>query len=80
MASATLDAWADPEGEFLSAVAASPVYELYGLKGLTGKKMPKPDSPILGGHVAYHIRTGKHDINSYDWEQYIKFANFHFGR
>ncbi|MBR3912483.1 MAG: acetylxylan esterase, partial [Alistipes sp.] len=80
VASATLDDWADPEGEFLSAVAASPVYELYGLKGLTGKKMPKPDSPILGGHVAYHIRTGKHDINSYDWEQYIKFANFHFGR
>lgn len=80
VASATLDDWADPEGEFLSAVAASPVYELYGLKGLTGKKMPKPDSPIQGGHVAYHLRTGKHDINSYDWEQYIKFANFHFGR
>ena len=80
VASATLDDWADPEGEFLSAVAASPVYELYGLKGLTGKKMPKPDSPIQGGHVAYHLRTGKHDINSYDWEQYIKFANFHFSK
>ena len=80
VASATLDDWADPEGEFLSAVNASPVYELYGLKGLTGKKMPAPDSPIQGGHVAYHLRTGKHDINSYDWEQYIKFANFHFGK
>ena len=80
VASATLDDWADPEGEFLSAVAASPVYELYGLTGLTGKKMPKPDSPIQGGHVAYHLRTGKHDINSYDWEQYIKFANFHFSK
>lgn len=80
VASATLDDWADPEGEFLSALYASPVYELYGLKGLSGKKMPAPDAPIHGGHVAYHIRTGKHDINSYDWGQYIKFANFHFGK
>ena len=80
VASATLDDWADPEGEFLSALYASPVYELYGKKGLDVNKMPAPDSPIHGGHVAYHIRTGKHDITSYDWAQYIKFANFHFGK
>ena len=80
VASATLDDWADPEGEFLSALYASPVYELYGKKGLEAKKMPAPDSPIHGGSVAYHVRTGKHDITSYDWEQYIKFAKYHFGR
>lgn len=80
VASASLDDWADPEGEFLSAVNASPVYELYGLKGLTGATMPGINSPLQDGHVAYHLREGKHDITSYDWEQYIKFANRHFGK
>ena len=79
IASATLDDWADPEGEYLSALYASPVYELYGKKGLTSKTMPQPDSPVNDGSVAYHIRTGKHNITAYDWEQYIKFANRHFG-
>ncbi len=46
VASATLDDWADPEGEFLSALYASPVYELYGKQGLAATKMPAPDSPI----------------------------------
>ena len=80
VASATEDTWADPEGEFLSALYASPVYELYGKKGLAVRSMPKPEQPSIEGYVGYHIRTGKHDITLYDWQQYIKFANQHFGR
>ena len=26
------------------------------------------------------LKIINNDINSYDWEQYIKFANFHFGK
>jgi hypothetical protein len=77
VASAVEDTWADPEGEYLSAVAASPVYELYGKKGLAGP-MPAVDSPKAEGDVAYHIRKGGHDINTYDWTQYIKFADKYF--
>lgn len=80
VASATEDTWADPEGEFLSALYASPVYELYGKKGLAVSSMPKPEQPSIEGYVGYHIRTGKHDITLYDWQQYIKFANQHFCR
>ena len=78
VASATEDTWADPEGEFLSALYASPVYELYGKKGLAVSSMPKPEQPSIEGDVGYHIRTGKHDITLYDWQQYIKFANKYF--
>lgn len=78
VASATEDTWADPEGEFLSALYASPVYELYGKKGLAVSSMPKPEQPSLDGDVGYHIRTGKHDITLYDWQQYIKFADKYF--
>jgi hypothetical protein len=36
------DYWSDPEGEFLAAVAATPVYQLFGLKGPNATtKMPK---------------------------------------
>ena len=51
VASAELDAWADPEGEFLSALNASPVYELYGRKGLAIDKMPALSTPSQEGDV-----------------------------
>ena len=77
VASAVEDDWADPEGEYLSALYASPVYELYGKKGLASP-MPAVDSPMMEGDVAYHIRKGGHDINLYDWTQYVKFADKYF--
>ncbi len=73
VASAEDDEWADPRGEFLSARYASPVYELYGKKGITSNQLPEVNSP-LQNTVAYHIRTGKHDVTDYDWEQYIAWA------
>jgi len=80
VASSTEDLWADPKGEWLSAVYASPVYELYGLKGLNAnpEAMPSPDCPIQDGNIAYHIKTGRHSIRPYDWDQYIKFADKFF--
>lgn len=77
IASAEEDRWADPKGEFLSGVHASPVYELFGLPGLPVKDMPAVNRPVLSGTIGYHIRSGKHDINLYDWMQYVKFADQH---
>lgn len=73
VASAKEDEWADPKGEFLSAYYATSVYSLFGKKGIPSNEMPSVNSPIQNT-VAYHIRTGQHDVTEYDWEQYIKWA------
>jgi hypothetical protein len=79
VASAAEDLWADPHGEFLSAKNAEPVYRLMGKEGLGVDAMPKVNEPV-GQTIGYHIRTGKHDVTDYDWEQYLNFADRHFGR
>ena len=77
VASATEDLWADPRGEFLSALHAEPIYGLFGLPGVGVKQMPSAETPV-GETIGYHLRTGKHDITAYDWQQYLTFADRHF--
>ena len=79
VASAEEDRWADPRGEFLSAKNAGPVYRLFGKEGVGVDEMPAVNHPV-GDTIGYHIRTGKHDVTEYDWEQYLRFADRHFGR
>lgn len=78
IASASEDNWADQKGEFLSGKNAEPVYALFGKKGLGVQDLPALDQPV-GDFIAYHMRTGKHDVTDYDWLQYLKFASRHFG-
>ncbi|MBK8506250.1 MAG: acetylxylan esterase [Saprospiraceae bacterium] len=80
VASAVDDQWADPRGEFLAASYASPAYRLYNYNGLNDAEMPDVDRPLLSDQVAYHIRSGGHDITLYDWQQFVHFANQHFGK
>ncbi|WP_428667776.1 acetylxylan esterase [Runella sp.] len=77
VASATKDVWADPKGEFMSAIEAEKVYQLYKQTGLGTTTMPPPNTPV-GQIIGYHIREGVHDILLYDWQQYMNFADKHF--
>ncbi|MBA7584336.1 Carbohydrate esterase [subsurface metagenome] len=77
IASASEDLWADPKGEFLSAMLAGEVYKLFG-KDVEVTEMPEENHPVNQGYIGYHIRQGKHDITWYDWQNYLDFADFHF--
>lgn len=79
VASAIDDRNADPEGEFLGAKAAEPVYRLLGAEGLPAEAWPPVDSSVQGG-IGYHVRSGGHDVQPFDWKQYLAFADKHLKR
>ncbi len=63
----------DPYGEFLGALATSPVYEFLGEKPLPINAYPLENTPAYG-RIGYYVRSGKHNILQYDWEQFFAFA------
>ena len=72
--SAVDDMWADPHGEYLSMVHASPVYALYGKAGMPTSLAVTLDSHTLGDGMSYHIRSGEHGLTDFDWQCYIEAA------
>jgi hypothetical protein len=79
VASASQDRNADPRGEFLSIVAAEPVYRLFG-RGLGTDRMPAIGGVIHGDAVHYHLRQGPHNLVLLDWQAYLDFADKAFAR
>lgn len=74
--SATEDRWADPKGEYLSGVAAGPVYSLFGKTAPQGEELPSPET-LVDTTVGYFLRTGAHDVTLADWQAYVRFADKH---
>lgn len=66
------DVWADNDNQFLSCVAASKVWELYGSEGLiTPDKMPECGDVVTDGDVGFHLRKGSHYHSRTDWLVYM---------
>ncbi len=74
--SAVEDPWADPLGEYESALYASDVYRLLGRQGISALEQSPVNQPVTS-ILGYHLRTGGHDLTAYDWEQYMNFADIH---
>ena len=71
--SATKDTWADPEGQLLGLINACPAFALFGAKNFPTLDALEIEKPFHGD-VAYHIRNGKHNITTYDWKNFIDYA------
>ncbi len=74
----TTDQWADPVGEFLSLVAAGPVYRLLGKKDVGATAVPALDTPLIAGDLGYHYHTGGHTATPADWKAFLEFAGKYF--
>ena len=72
--SASVDAWSDPEGEYLSFYKSQAIYALYDSNLEIPFGFPSPNGVVQEGNMAYHLRAGEHEILSWDWERYIAFA------
>jgi len=71
------DYWSDPKGEFLAAVAAEPVYNLLGKKGLEVNEWPAAGQAVLND-LSYFMHDGGHGALPADYEIFIKFMKMHF--
>jgi len=78
IATAQRDYWGDQRGSFLAGRLAEPVYRLFGERGLGVEEMPAVEVPV-GDFIGFHNRRGSHGLNAYDWEQWLSFADRHFG-
>ncbi len=70
------DYWSDPKGEFLSAVAAAPVYKLFGKDPLDTETWPAAKQPILHD-LSYYMHDGGHGMVPTDWNVYVDFLKLH---
>lgn len=74
--SAVEDLHADPKSEFLSCLAATPVYELLGKKGLVSEgSIPEEPVSYQEGSIGYHLRPGHHFLSRQDWQKFMEYRN-----
>lgn len=77
LGNARRDVWSDPNGAFRAALGATPVYALYGGRGLDQSRL-KPYDPAA--EIAFWIRPGTHGVVKEDWPAFLEFLNAHFGQ
>ncbi len=69
------DRWANPAGQFDVLSAATPVYKLLAVDGLTAERAPKPGDPLVASRLGYWIRPGDHAMTPEDWAACMDFAD-----
>jgi len=67
------DYWSDPKGEFLAAVAAEPVYKLFGEQGPGIAEMPEAGDSTHMNKLGYYMHKGGHGTLPADWTLFIEY-------
>lgn len=70
------DRWSDPRGEWLSLLAARPVYALFGQAGPVTDAMPRTGI-LTGDALAYTMHAGGHGTLPGDWALFVPFLVRH---
>lgn len=72
------DHWSDPKGEFVSAVAAEPVFRLFGQSGPGTTVMPAPgDRSLSMNRLGWYMHDGGHAVLPEDWNLFIEYMKKH---
>jgi hypothetical protein len=71
--------WVDARGMFMAAVAAGPVYNLLGKKGLGTSEFPPMETALVDGDIAFRQHSGGHTTGP-NWPTFIAFASRYFGK
>jgi hypothetical protein len=66
--------WVDQRGSFMAAVAAAPVYELLGKKGLGTAEFPEVETALTDGEIAFRQHKGGHTTGP-NWPTFLKYAD-----
>ena len=75
IASAEEDLEADPRGEYLSLAHTSPVFALWGDLPIRPDDTLQSNGSLVRERRGYHLRAGRHDLTSFDWERFLTFAD-----
>ncbi|WP_263418593.1 alpha/beta hydrolase family protein [Terriglobus albidus] len=68
------DAWQDAQGMFMAAAAASPAWEVYGVKGLNTSTFPPMNTFVNTGRIAFRQHQYGH-TPAPNWPYFIEFAD-----
>lgn len=71
------DYFSDPKGEFLAALAAEPVYRLFGKAGLGRTTLPEAGNTNLLNTLGYYMHKGGHTVLQEDYDIFIRFMQKH---
>ncbi len=67
------DGWVDAKGMFLAAVAAGPVYQLLGRKGLPTNQFPPIETALTSGDLAFRQHSDGNNPAP-NWPTFLSFA------
>lgn len=67
------DGFADPQGMFMAAVGAGPVYRLLGKRDLGTDVFPAAEASLIDGDIAFRRHAGGH-TDGPNWPAFLSFA------